>query len=222
MSWLNAFKFNRVVAVLIYSDFLSISASGFLSPIIAIFWTNQIRGGSLAVVGFTTTIFWVVKSILQVPLSAYVDKKGSDIVTFVMLVAGSLLASVIPLLYYFFATDVWHVYLFEGLNGAANALMVPTWLVLFSKYLDKRREATEWAAHSNAVGVGYAAAAAAGGVLAQRYGFHFIFPLVSVIMFAGTLAILFIRDELVISEHRLAVRCPPGQVDCQQKDQIQR
>jgi len=202
MNWLKKLNFNRIIVFMIYSDLLMISATGFLSPILAVFLTNQIRGGSLAVVGFATTIFWVVKSLLQIPVSWYVDKQGNDFLTYLFMVAGAALASLVPLLYFFFARSAGQVYVLETLNGVGYALMTTTWFALFTKHIDERREATEWAMHSNAVGLGYAAAAAVGGVLADRFGFRLIFPLVSALMFAGTAMLLFVSKDLIIMEHR--------------------
>jgi MFS family permease len=202
INWRKYLKFNRIIWVLINSDLLIISATGFLAPILAVFLTKQIHGGSLAVVGFCTAIFWVSKAVVQVPVSWYVDKSDSELTTYNIMVAGSLMASVVPLLYYFFARDVWHIYLFQALDGVASALMVPTWLALFTKHIDKHREATEWAIYSNTSGIGYAIAAAVGGVLAERYGFFVIFPLVSLVMLAGTLVLLVIRHQVIVSEHR--------------------
>ena len=206
MNWLKKLNFNRIILVMIYSDFLMISATGFLSPIMAVYLTGQIRGGSLAVVGFSTTVFWIVKSVLQMPVSWYVDKKGNDVISYMFMVAGSALTSLVPLLYFFLARDAWHVYALEALNGVGYALMTTTWFALFTKHIDERKEATEWAMHSNAIGLGYAAAAAVGGLMADRFGFRILFPLVSALMFAGTAALLAVRKDLVIMEHRNVLR----------------
>lgn len=187
---------NKIVKTMIYSDFLLISAGGLLSPIIAIYYTTQIEGGSIVVVGLATTIFWIVKSIVQVPVSWFIDWYDGESDDFFFMVFGSALASAIPLLYYFFARQVWHVYAIEALNGLANGLTLPTWMAVFTRHIDNGKEATEWMLHSNAVGIGFALCAAVGGALAEKYGFHLLFLLVSALMLAGTSILLIIRQQL--------------------------
>ncbi|MBI4457858.1 MFS transporter [Candidatus Uhrbacteria bacterium] len=191
---------NRIVLTMIYSDFLIISAPGLLAPIYAIFLTGQISGGTISTVGFATTIFWVVKSILQIPVARYVDRTRGERDDYAFLVAGSALASATPLLYYFFAKEVWQVFLFEAVNGAAYAMMVPTYLAIFTRHIDKFQEGMEWTLHSNAVGIGFALAASIGGLMAERYGFNVIFVMVSAIMFLGTVMLLAIRRDITESD----------------------
>ncbi|MEY4744361.1 MAG: hypothetical protein RL272_306 [Candidatus Parcubacteria bacterium] len=193
---------NKVVMTMVYADFLLISAGGFLTPIYAVYVTTKIAGATLATVGFVTTIFWVVKSAFQIPVSWYVDSKPGERDDFQFMIVGSLIASIVPLLYYFFAKEVWQVFAFEALNGIGYALQVPTWLAVFTRHIDKHRESSEWTLHSNAIGLGFAAAAAVGGVLAERFGFKAIFIIVSAFMFMGTAALLFIKDEMLASDGR--------------------
>ncbi|MEK9152345.1 MAG: MFS transporter, partial [Patescibacteria group bacterium] len=99
-----------------------------------------------------------------------------------------------------FAREAWHIFLFETINGAAYAMMVPTYLAIFTRHIDKFQEGMEWTLHSNAVGIGFAMAAALGGLMADRYGFHVIFILVSAIMFMGTVILLAIGRDISDSD----------------------
>jgi MFS family permease len=193
---------NRIVKTLIWSDFLMLSAGGFLAPIYAVFVTGQVTGGTLATVGFATTVFYVVKSLVQFPVSWYADRHKGERDDFLLVVVGSVIAAVVPLLYYFLADAIWQVYLFEAINGVGYALLTPTWLAIFSRHLDKERESTEWTLHSNAIGFGFAAAAAAGGLLAERFGFGIIFLLVSGCTFAGAAVLLAVKSDILESDRR--------------------
>lgn len=193
---------NRVVLTMVYADFLLISATGFISPISAIFITTQIAGATIATVGFVTMLFWVVKSAFQIPVSAYVDARRGERDDFKMMVAGCLVTAVVPLLYYFFAREIWHVFAIETLNGIGYAMSVPTWLAIFTRHIDKHRESSEWTLHSNAIGLGFAATAAIGGVLADRFGFRVLFLLVSAFTFIGVVGLLYIKDEMLASDGR--------------------
>lgn len=200
MIWWRRQQVNKVVMTMVYADFLLISASGFLSPISAVYITTQIAGATLATVGFVTTLFWVVKSAVQIPVSAYADAQRGERDDFQFMIVGCIISSVVPLLYYFYVREVWQLFAVETLNGVGYALQVPTWLAIFTRHIDRHRESSEWTIHSNAIGLGFAAAAAVGGVLADRFGFRVLFLLVSAFMFMGTVALLFIKDEMLASD----------------------
>ena len=119
MAWWRKPEVNKVVLTMVYADFLLISATGFLSPIAAVFITTQIVGATIATVGFATTVFWVVKSGVQIPVSAYADAKHGERDDYQLMLVGAVIMCVVPLLYYFFAREVWHVFAFEVLNGIA-------------------------------------------------------------------------------------------------------
>ena len=128
-------KINSIILTMIYADFLYISATGFLSPIFAIFLTSQIPGADLKDVGFATTVFWVSKSLFQIPVSWYIDRHPGEKDDFKIMVFGYLFSSLIPLVYYFFVRSMWHVYILEVINGFAFALFFPTWLAIFTRHI---------------------------------------------------------------------------------------
>lgn len=196
MSWSRPSKINKVVMTMVYSDFLMVWGAGFLSPIFAVYIVKDIEGGSLAVVGFATMIYWVVKSIVQIPVSLYADKHRGEFDDYNMMIGGSLAIAAVPLMYFWFATDVWHIYLIQAINGIASGFYVPTWLGTFTRHIDKHKESTEWTIHSNLVGIGFAVSAAIGGVLADKFGFRVIFLLVSAALFLGTFVLIMVRGGL--------------------------
>jgi MFS family permease len=193
-------KINPVVMIMIYSDFLITLGAGFLSPIFAVFLTEQIKGGSLAVAGFSTMLFWVAKSFVQVPVSLTADRIRGERDDFLFIASGSLVVATVPLLYYFFATQVWHVYLLQILDGIGYGLLTPPWLAVFTRHIDKHRESVEWTIHSNIIGLAFAVAAAVGGVLAEQFGFRLIFLMVSVALFIGAFLLMGIRKYLYASK----------------------
>ncbi|MFC1702961.1 MFS transporter [Patescibacteria group bacterium] len=179
---------------MIWGDFLMVLSKGFLAPILAVYITTDIRGGSLATVGFATTIFWIVKSVIQIPVAMSADKTEGEADDFRMMMVGGVITAIVPLLYFFFASEVWHIYLFQALDGAGHALLVPTFLAIFTRHIDKHKESTEWTMHSNAVGIAFATAAAVGGVLAEQFGFRIIFLIVSVVYSFGVITLYMARD----------------------------
>ena len=190
---------NKIVRILIYSDFLLISAFGFLSPIFAIFLTQQLVGGSIQVAGFATTAYWLVKSIVQIPAAKYIDARRGERDAFWLLIIGSVLTSVIPFLY-LFARMPWHIYTLQAILGIGAAISFPGWFAIFTRHVDKFKEGFEWSLHSVAIGLGFAGTAALGGILAERFGFAMIFILVGIASALGTVVLFVIRKDILRSD----------------------
>ncbi len=187
---------NRVVAFMVYADLIFFTAAGLITPIMAVFYVDRINGGTIALAGLATALFWVVKSAVQVPVSLYADNRKGERDDFVLMVIGYVIAALVPFLYFLFVTEVWQVYLLEALSGAGYGLLTPTYLAMFTRHIDRQKENFEWTLHSNAVGLGYASAAAIGGVLAERFGFRPVFLLTSIIMILSPVVLLSIRKHL--------------------------
>jgi len=193
-------RVNHIILTMINTDLLFYLAVGLTGPIVAIFYSSHVHGGSVALAGMAIAVFWVVKSLVQVPVSLYADHHPGESDDYAMMVTGFTLAALVPLCYYLFVTEIWQVYLLEIMNGIAYGLSVPTYLSIFTRHIDHHRENFEWTLHSNAVGLSYAAAAALGGLLAERFGFRSLFLVTSAVMFMAPIALLFIRKDIINSD----------------------
>lgn len=200
MTLFSGFKINDVIRAMVAADFLIIASTGFLAPIGAVYFSQQIVGGSIAAVGFATTIFWLSKSAFQIPVSLMADAKEGERDDFSLMIVGVVMAAAVQLGYYFFAREMWHVYVLSAVDGLAYALQVPTYLAIFTRHIDKYREGTEWMLHSNALGLGFAMAAALGGVIAERFGFRVIFLVAAIMMLSSLAVLLPIRNKLFVTD----------------------
>lgn len=189
-------KINLLIRILIFSDFLILSAVGFVNPIFAIYITGRISGASLSVVGYAATILLVVKSLMQLPIAKYVDRTPGESDEFFFVFWGSILASATTFLY-LFIDQVWQLYALQACFGLANAMSYPSWFALFSRHVDKHKEGFEWGIYSSVVGVGVAVTSALGGLMAERFGFGPVFFIVGLISLIGTLMLLPMRRYLL-------------------------
>lgn len=177
---------NRIVRLLIISDIFLITGSGLVSPILAVYIKDDLVGGTLFAAGFASTLFLIVKSLVQLPFSKYADSHDSK-VTF--LIIGTVMMTVVPFLY-MLATHVYHMYAIQVLHGIGSALAFPTFLSLFVTNLDKRREGFEWSIYSTLVGVGTAITASVGAKVAELYNFNTTFFLYGILSIVGALVLL--------------------------------
>ena len=179
---------NKILEVLIFSDLVINSAYGLIAPILAVFLTDSISGGSLIVVGISDAIYLGVKSILQIPIGLKIDKTEGQKIDFWYLFLGNLLTSAGVFLY-LFATLPWHVYLISLIFGIGGAMAYPAWTGLFTRNVVRNRESFAWSLSSTTMELGEAAAALIGGVVAQLLGFDILFGVVGALSTLGTLSL---------------------------------
>lgn len=179
-------KINHVVKTLVLSDFFINSGFSVFAPIFAIFVTKQIDGGSLQVVGFAAAIFQIFKSGLQIPIAKYLDKNHGEYDDFYSMVLGTFLIILVPFLY-LFANQTIHIYMIQALYGIGASFAIPPWYAIFTRHVDKMQENVEWSLDSIAIGIGAASSAALGGLLAERFGFKFVFILGGVLAIVGAI-----------------------------------
>lgn len=200
-------KINKVIKVLIGSDFLLQSGWGLIGPIFAIFLIGQIRGGNLAVIGYATAVYWVTKSIIQPFIAHFLDKNHGEKDDFVFLVVGMYVANLIPL-GYIFSFLPWHIYVLEFIRALAMACVVPTWYAIFTRHIDKGREAFSWSMESTGIGFAAGISGAVGAWLANLFGFKIVFVLVTLFGLLSSSALLFIRN-LIFVKDGFVPRFPP-------------
>ena len=158
--------------MLILSDVLILSSFGFIGPIFAIFIMSDLEGGSIVTAGLATTVFLVVKSVVQLPLSRFfIDKEKHKTRS---LLLGTILIISVPFIY-FFAKHVYVFFIAQAIYGLGAALAYPSWFSLFTTYMDKKHRGFEYTLWSTSIGIGTAVAAFLGAGAAQKLGFRPLF-----------------------------------------------
>lgn len=203
------FGINKVIRVLIASDFLLQSGWGLIGPIFAIFISGHIRGGSLAIVGFIAATYWITKSIAQPFIAHFLDIKKGEKDDFIFLITGMYIANLIPI-GYLFATQISQIFILESIRGLAMACVIPTWAAIFTRHIDKGWEAFSWSLESTGIGFAFGFAAALGAILASTIGFQWVFVLVSILGTAATTILFLIRKDIFSKEH-FVPRLPPSE-----------
>lgn len=200
---------NRVIKILIASDFFLQSGWGLIGPIFAIFLTEQIAGGSLRTVGFVAATYWVTKSLVQPFIARRLDKNHGEKDDFQFLVLGMFAANLIPL-GYIFVTHFWQIFLLEFIRGLSMACVIPTWAAIFTRHIDKGREAFSWSLESTGIGFAAGFAGAFGGLLASVLGFKIVFVLVSLFGLSAAATLLLIKKSLFLKDG-FSPRVPPAE-----------
>ncbi len=195
---------NKVIKFLIYSDFVLSSGWGFIGPIFAIFIVQKIAAGNpiegAKIAGFASLTYWVVKSVLQIPIGKNLDKNHGEKDDFRFMVFGTFLTGLVPF-GFMISSEPWHIYAFHVLHAIAMAMVVPSWSAIFTRHIDKGREAFEWSLRSTSLGFATGIAGALGGILVAVYGFDIIFVLVGSLSMVSALVLLMIDKEITVGNH---------------------
>jgi len=106
-----------------------------------------------------------------------------------MALGGTLLITTVPFIYIFSHT-IGMIYLAAVVHGFGAGLCNPAWFSLFAANLDKKQRGWEWSIYSSSVGIGTAASAFAGSMLATKFGFTPIFAAVGILSLIGCIILL--------------------------------
>jgi MFS family permease len=169
---------NKFIKILITSDFFLNYGLGLLGPIFSIFIIKNVTAGDMTeaakVAGIATLLYWVPKSIIQIPVGRFVDKNHGETDDFWFMIGGLFLTALVPF-GYLFSFLPWHIYVLQTIHGIGMAMSLPPWLALFTKRIDKGKEGLEWGVESTFLGLGAGIGGAAGGYLASIFGFSPVF-----------------------------------------------
>jgi len=186
---------NPVVRFLILSDVVLVGSLGLIGPIFAIFIVDFIDGGNAAVAGVAAAVYLVTKSILQIPTATIIDRIRGERDDFWVLIVGSILAALVPLLYLVIHTPL-QLYAVQFLYGLIMSITFPSFMAIFTRHIDKHKEGTEWGIYFTLTDFMGAIAASIGGVLAQTVGFRTLIVVLVFISILGTLMIFPIRPYI--------------------------
>ncbi|MFH1460955.1 MAG: MFS transporter [Patescibacteria group bacterium] len=188
-------KLNQVIKILIFSDVALVSGFGFIVPIFAIFLTERIKGGNVEVAGYAAAIYWIVMSLSVIPFGRYLDKNHGEKDDLWFIVIGNLLAA-LAVVGYIFSSLPWHIYLLEVFYSLGMSMNISAYGAIFTRHIDKGKEASNWSTRAAFVGMGAGVAGALGGIIANRFGFNVLFVGVIIFVLASALLPFLIYREI--------------------------
>ena len=188
------YKINFVIKMLILSDFLVWSSFQLLAPIFAIFITDKIQGG-IEVVGIAAGIYWLTKSLFEIPVGIFIDRTKAESDDLYLAFGGTVVTSLVYLSYVFI-DSVSQLYILQAVLGIGAAVAFPGWYSIFTKHVDKGKEAFEWSLYDVVLGVGMAGAAALGGFIAHAFGFNALFLIISIFTLLGAFILLTLKSKI--------------------------
>lgn len=205
------FKLNQVILIIIFAQFIFTMAANLSGPLFALFIVRDI-GAAAAAVGFASAIYWVAKSILQLPIARWIDKNHGEIDDYYSLLVG-LVITTIGVFLFFFARELWQVYAIQLVIAIGDAFVVPPLYAIFIRHIDSGSEGFEYALQSSfSFGGGSALGGALSGLLVGTLGIRPLFLINGTLMLVGLVILVFLKPYI-----RPKVPSPVGRVFLEQK-----
>lgn len=167
-------KVGRVVKYLVLSDLFLLFGWGIIDPVFPVFIIQRIAGATLFTLGAVAAVYWILKSIIQIPIANYLDRTPGEKDDYTALVGGLLLAGFSALSFVAVHT-VWQLYLVQAVHAVGFALYVPSWSSIFSRHLDHDRVSFDWSLDSTAAGISAGVSGLVAGAVAAAFGFDAVF-----------------------------------------------
>lgn len=186
-------RVGRVVRYFILADLALLAGWGLVGPIFSVFVIQKVAGATLVSVGLAAGIYWVLKSIVQLPVANYLDKTQGERDDFLALILGLFISSFTAISYNFI-TQIWHLYVVEIIHALAFALYVPAWSAIFSRHVDKDRVSFDWSLDSTAAGLAAGVSGFLGGAIANAWGYSWVFILAGILSALSALVLIMSPD----------------------------
>lgn len=171
------------VQILLMSHAIFWMAANFLIPFLSIFFINELKGVTVTEIGISSLIFFLAFGLLEPVVGFLADRIDglNDEVTFLIFgyIARGLLFIMLA-----FATNVWHMYMFQFFLGVFRAIAGPGDKVLYASYVKGKPTATLWGLDESITNISAALGSGVGGYFVVAYGFR------QMLIVAGVLTIV--------------------------------
>jgi MFS family permease len=194
-------KINRIVKFLVLADLIFLGGWSMIQPIFSVFVIKNIPGASLVILGVVMALYWLVKSLLQIPVANYLDNHDGEKDDFYALLISLTLAAVSAFMLAI-TTSLWQLFFAQFIYAVAMGFYVPSWSGIFSRHLDDKRFSFDWSLDSTAVGLTSFVAALLSGILAEHFGFSFVFFTVGILSLISAVMLFLVPDLIIPKEKK--------------------
>ena len=163
------FKMHKQLKLFLTANSFFVLGIGMFGPIYAIFVQNI--GGGILAAGTTWAVFMIVSGVGIFVMGKIQDKIGKDKPVIVL---GYALES-LAFLGYFFVSNVTQLFLVQALLGISRVLITPAYDSFYTKYLEKGKFASQWAAWEGVWYIVTGTAALTGAFLVKIFSFKILF-----------------------------------------------
>lgn len=199
--FLRSFSANKVVRNFIICDLLLFGGWGLISPIMSIFAIQTIPGVTLVTVGSLAAIYWIVRSLVEMPIAILIERTEGEKDDLYVLITGLILIS-ISAFWLVISKTVTHLYIFQSIHAIGFGFYSASWAGIFSRHIEKKKESSTWSLDHVVLGIATGVTGAIGGYLTERYGFNFVFALVGILSLLSAVIVFMVPDIILPNRNK--------------------
>ena len=179
-------KVNIVIKILTASYVFVLAGWGLVSPLIAVFITENVKGAGIETVGLAMSLYALTRSFLQIPVARFLDIRKGEKDEFVVLFTGMVIVG-FTALGYTYVNSTATLFVIQILYGLGDALIYPAWGSLFMSHVDRHERATESSLYQTSADIATALSASLGAFLVVEFGYRPVFFIVAIATWMGAL-----------------------------------
>lgn len=184
---------NKVVIFLTFSDVFAWGSYTIIAALTGLYLANKLGADTIQFVGIGTAIYFLTRSLAQIPLGRITDRYKNDKDEILILFVGVILMG-IPFVFYPYISSQYHYFFLQFVFGLGVALNVTNWRKLFALNVDGGREGRQYAMYETIISAFTAVFSVIGGVIANmgiQY-FDMVMSFAGVMIMLGSIWIIFI------------------------------
>lgn len=136
-----------------------------------------------------------------VPVGKYLDRNHSEKDDLYFIIIGNTLGAV-TVFGFIFASLPWHIYLLQGIYAIGMGMTIPSYFAIFTRHIDKGKEALSWSTRMALVGIGIGIAGVLGGTIVYYFDFKVLFSGVVILLLLSAILPFLISKELIIKKNK--------------------
>lgn len=145
MEWVrNNFGLNRSILFLTSSDIFTWGLYLPLISMVGLYLSQVLKQDTVTIVGTGVAIYYLIRSITQIPVGFIIDKIGRDHDDIIILIVGNVLLG-LPFLIYPLIESQNTFFILQAFAGLGAGMNLVSWRKLFAKNLDRSKEGTSYA-----------------------------------------------------------------------------
>lgn len=184
---------NKKIKILLFGSGIWYFGEGMFGPLFAVF--AQKIGGNILDISWAWAIYLIATGVLLMVIGKLSDH--SIKLKEKLMIFGYALNAVFTFAY-LLVSSPWHLFFVQLGLGIAAALATPTWVSLYTKYLDGRYSGFYWGFFEGQTQIIIAAAIIVGGLVVNYFSFATLFITMGIIQIIATIA-----QALILKKHRL-------------------
>ena len=185
----------REYKILLATSLLANFGDNLIGPFYAIYIKEA--GIGLFDLGYASTLFCIATGVLMIIVGKYSDRHNKYLITifgFFMYVVASL--------WYLIISSPWHLYVLQIIQAVGTACLSAPLTVLFSRFIQKGKEGTQWGLEGGGSFIIVGAAVFIGTLVVNFLGFKILF----LAMFAVQITATLIQTRLYFATKRQIIQ----------------